>query len=155
MTAARGTLGYMAPEVFSRNFGNVSYKSDIYSYGMLLLEMVGGRKNTKTVIGEENFQVLYPDWIHGLLDGGDIHIPIDDEGDSKIAKKLAIVGLWCIQWHSLHRPSMKTVIQMLQGEGDKLRVPSNPFNASYSNNITANTATGSLNLELDVIQELD
>jgi hypothetical protein len=50
---------------------------------------------------------------------------------------------------------MKTVIQMLQGEGDKLRVPSNPFNASYSNNITANTATGCLNLELDVIQELD
>ncbi|CAJ1972275.1 unnamed protein product [Sphenostylis stenocarpa] len=45
MTAARGTLGYIAPEVFSRKFGNVSYKSDIYSYGMLLLEMVGGRKN--------------------------------------------------------------------------------------------------------------
>ena len=35
MTTARGTSGYIAPEVFSRNFGNVSYKSDIYSYGML------------------------------------------------------------------------------------------------------------------------
>ncbi|VVA32265.1 PREDICTED: rust resistance kinase Lr10, partial [Prunus dulcis] len=45
MTTARGTLGYIAPEVFSRNFGNVSYKSDVYSFGMLLLEMVGGRKN--------------------------------------------------------------------------------------------------------------
>ncbi|PNX58246.1 receptor-like protein kinase, partial [Trifolium pratense] len=32
MTVARGTLGYMAPKVFSRTFGNVSYKSDIYSY---------------------------------------------------------------------------------------------------------------------------
>jgi serine/threonine protein kinase len=156
MTAARGTLGYMAPEVFSRNFGNVSYKSDIYSYGMLLLEMVGGRKNTKTVInGEENFEVLYPDWIHGLLEGGEIHIPIDDEGDFRIAKKLAIVGLWCIQWHSMHRPSMKTVMQMLQGEGDKLKVPENPFNASSSANKTVNTATRYLNLELDVIQELD
>jgi serine/threonine protein kinase len=157
MTAARGTLGYMAPEVFSRNFGNVSYKSDIYSYGMLLLEMVGGRKNTKTVInGEENFEVLYPDWIHGLLDGGDIHIPIDDEGDFRIAKKLAIVGLWCIQWHSVHRPSMKTVVQMLQGDVDKLKVPSNPFNASSSTNRSATTTTtGCLNLELDVIQELD
>ncbi|KAK2453200.1 rust resistance kinase Lr10 [Trifolium repens] len=100
MTAARGTLGYMAPEVFSRNFGNVSYKSDIYSYGMLLLEMVGGRKNTNTTTSEENFQVLYPEWIHGLLEGDDIHIPIDDEGDFRIGKKLAIVGLWCIQWHS-------------------------------------------------------
>ncbi|XP_058724648.1 rust resistance kinase Lr10-like [Vicia villosa] len=155
MTAARGTLGYMAPEVFSRNFGNVSYKSDIYSYGMLLLEMVGGRKNTNTTIGEENFQVLYPDWIHGLLEGRDIHIPIDEEGDFRIAKKLAIVGLWCIQWHSADRPSMKTVLQMLQGEGDKLRVPTNPFNAPSSANRTANTTAGYLNLELDVIQELD
>ncbi|GMN25536.1 hypothetical protein TIFTF001_051445, partial [Ficus carica] len=46
MTTARGTMGYIAPEVFSRNFGNVSYKSDVYSFGMLLLEMVGGRKIT-------------------------------------------------------------------------------------------------------------
>jgi serine/threonine protein kinase len=155
MTAARGTLGYMAPEVFSRNFGNVSYKSDIYSYGMLLLEMVGGRKNTKTTTSEENFQVLYPEWIHGLLEGDDIHIPIDDEGDFRIGKKLAIVGLWCIQWHSVHRPSMKAVVQMLQGEVDKLQVPTNPFNASSSTNRTANTDIGCLNLELDVIQELD
>ncbi|CAJ2674607.1 unnamed protein product, partial [Trifolium pratense] len=110
MTAARGTLGYMAPEVFSRNFGNVSYKSDIYSYGMLLLEIVGGRKNTNTTTNEDNFQVLYPDWIHSLLEGGDIQIPIDEEGDFRIAKKLAIVGLWCIQWQPMHRPSMKTVM---------------------------------------------
>lgn len=109
MTAARGTLGYMAPEVFSRNFGNVSYKSDIYSYGMLLLEMVGGRKNINST-SQDNFQVLYPDWIHGLLEGGDTHIPIDEEGDVRIAKKLAIVGLWCIQWHPVNRPSMKTVV---------------------------------------------
>ncbi|BBN69024.1 multidrug resistance-associated protein 9, partial [Prunus dulcis] len=45
MTTARGTMSYIAPEVFSKNFGNVSYKSDVYSFGMLLLEMVGGRTN--------------------------------------------------------------------------------------------------------------
>ena len=155
ITAARVTLGYMAPEVFSRNLGNVSYKSDIYSYGVLLLEMVGGRKNTKTVTDEENFQVLYPDWIHGLFEGGDIHIPFEEDGDFRIAKKLAIVGVWCIQWHSVHRPAMKTVVQMLQGELDKLKVPTNPFNDSSSTNRTANTATEYFNLELDVIQELD
>lgn len=96
MTAARGKLGYMAPEVFSRNFGNVSYKSDIYSYDILLLEIVGGRKNTNPTTNEENFQVLYRDWIHGFLEGEEIHIAIDEEGDFRIAKKLAIVGLWCI-----------------------------------------------------------
>jgi len=155
MTAARGTLGFMAPEVFSRNFGNVSYKSDIYSYGMLLLEIVGGRKNTNTTANEENFQVLYPDWIHGLLEGEEIHIPIDEEGDFRIAKKLAIVGLWCIQWQPMHRPSMKTVMQMLQGDGDKLKVPSNPYGPTTLANTTTNTVAPSMNLKLEVIQEID
>ena len=41
----RGTIGYMAPEVFNRAFSGVSYKSDVYSYGMLILEMIGGKKN--------------------------------------------------------------------------------------------------------------
>ena len=40
---ARGTIGFIAPEVFSRGFGVVSTKSDVYSYGMMLLEMVGGK----------------------------------------------------------------------------------------------------------------
>ncbi|PNY03173.1 receptor-like protein kinase [Trifolium pratense] len=155
MTAARGTLGYMAPEVFSRNFGNVSYKSDIYSYGMLLLEIVGGRKNTNTTTNEDNFQVLYPDWIHSLLEGGDIQIPIDEEGDFRIAKKLAIVGLWCIQWQPMHRPSMKTVMQMLQGDEDKLKVPSNPFGPTTSANTTTNVVAKRINLELEVIEEID
>ncbi|XLU54334.1 hypothetical protein S245_048982, partial [Arachis hypogaea] len=41
----RGTIGYIAPEVFSRINGSVLHKSNVYSYGMLILEMVGGRKN--------------------------------------------------------------------------------------------------------------
>ncbi|KAJ1377145.1 hypothetical protein SESBI_49207 [Sesbania bispinosa] len=106
--------------------------------------------------GEENFQVLYPDWIHSLLEGRDIHIPIDEEGGFRIAKKLAIVGLWCIQWHPVHRPSMKTVVQMLQGEGDKLKVPRNPFEPTDSStNTSANSVAGRLNLELEVIEELE
>nr|KYP68964.1 putative receptor-like protein kinase At5g39020 family [Cajanus cajan] len=153
MTAARGTLGYIAPEVFSRNFGNVSYKSDIYSYGMLLLEMVGGSKNLD-MSSKQDFHVLYPDWIHNLVDG-DVHIHVEEEGDVKIAKKLAIVGLWCIQWRPVNRPSMKSVIQMLEtGEEHELTVPPNPFNS------TTSTSTGGLTsskqpLELEVIQELE
>jgi len=131
MTAARGTLGYMAPEVLSRNFGNVSRKSDIYSYGMLLLEMVGGRKNVDSS-SKENFHVLYPEWIHNLLEG-DTHINIEDEGDVKIAKKLAIIGLWCIQWQPVNRPSIKAVIQMLEtGEYHQLTFPPNPFHSTTS-----------------------
>ncbi|WRX18913.1 Protein kinase domain - like 10, partial [Theobroma cacao] len=61
MTAARGTMGYIAPKVFSRNFGNVSYKSDIYSFGMQRLEMVGGRKNIDVTV-EKTSQVYFPEW---------------------------------------------------------------------------------------------
>jgi serine/threonine protein kinase len=152
MTAARGTLGYMAPEVLSRNFGNVSLKSDIYSYGMLLLELVGGRKNVDSSSSTENFNVLYPEWIHNLLEG-DIHIHIEDEGDVKIAKKLAIVGLWCIQWQPMNRPSIKTVVQMLETECfNQLNFPPNPFHSTTS--IT--TSEGSLArqpFQMEVIQE--
>jgi hypothetical protein len=45
----------------------------------------------------------------------DIRILVEDDGDAKIAKKLAIVGLWCIQWHPIDRPSIKNVVQMLEG----------------------------------------
>ncbi|XP_073223189.1 rust resistance kinase Lr10-like [Cicer arietinum] len=143
MTAAKGTLGYMAPEVLSRNFGNVSLKSDIYSYGMLLLEMVGGRKNVE-MSSAETFHVLYPEWIHNLLEG-DVHIHVEDEGDAKIAKKLAIVGLWCIQWQPINRPSIKAVVQMLEtGEDNQLTVPPNPFHS---------TTLARRTFQMEVIQE--
>ncbi|KAL5148591.1 Rust resistance kinase Lr10 [Glycine soja] len=152
MTAARGTLGYIAPEVFSRNFGNVSYKSDIYSYGMLLLEMVGGRKNVD-MSSAQDFHVLYPDWIHNLIDG-DVHIHVEDEGDIKIAKKLAIAGLWCIQWQPVNRPSIKFVIQMLEtGEENQLNVPPNPFHSTTSTITSGHTRVTRRPLELEVIQE--
>ncbi|KAL7254273.1 hypothetical protein ACSBR1_008635 [Camellia fascicularis] len=61
MTAARGTVGYIAPEVFSRNFGKVSCKSDVYSFGMLLLEMVGQLHNISGCFAINIFFVLIED----------------------------------------------------------------------------------------------
>lgn len=151
MTAARGTLGYMAPEVLSRNFGNVSFKSDVYSYGMLLLEMVGGRKNIDTSSAEA-FQVLYPEWIHNLLEG-DMRIHIEGEGHVKIAKKLAIVGLWCIQWQPVNRPSIKAVVQMLEtGDENKLMMPPNPFHSTTSIT-TSELPLARRTFHMEVIQE--
>ncbi|KAL2527416.1 Protein kinase superfamily protein [Abeliophyllum distichum] len=105
MTAARGTIGYIAPEVLSRNFGRVSYKSDVYSFGMLLLEMVGGRKNNDLKANAS--QAYFPEWIFNQLSQGEeLHIRIEEGDDAVILKKLAIVGLWCIQWYPTDRPSM-------------------------------------------------
>nr|WPF47131.1 receptor kinase 1 [Fragaria x ananassa] len=132
MTTARGTMGYIAPEVFSRNFGNVSYKSDVYSFGILLLEMIGGKKNFK-VMEDSTSHIYFPEWIYNLLEqGSDLRIHIEDEEDVILARKLAIIGLWCIQWHPIDRPSMSNVVQMLEREGDSLSMPPYPF-ASTSN----------------------
>ncbi|CAA2978443.1 rust resistance kinase Lr10-like [Olea europaea subsp. europaea] len=152
MTAARGTIGYIAPEVFSRNFGNVSYKSDVYSFGMLLLEMVGGLKKND-VGGQDKSQVYFPEWIYNKLEHGEeIAIQIEKEGDNKIVRKLTIVGLWCIQWYPVERPSMKVVIQMLESK----ETPSMPRNPFTSTNGMQNAATehGKLfSRDLEIISE--
>uniref|UniRef100_F6I2Q2 non-specific serine/threonine protein kinase n=1 Tax=Vitis vinifera TaxID=29760 RepID=F6I2Q2_VITVI len=92
MIIARWTMGYIAPKVLSRNFGNVSYKSNIYRFGMLLLEMVGGRKNIDVTM-EKTSQVSFPKWVYNQLDmGEEVCIQIEEEEDIKIAKKLTIYG---------------------------------------------------------------
>uniref|UniRef100_A0A5B7AH41 Protein kinase domain-containing protein n=1 Tax=Davidia involucrata TaxID=16924 RepID=A0A5B7AH41_DAVIN len=155
MTAARGTKGYIAPEVFSRNFGNVSYKSDVYSFGMLLLEMVGGKKNVD-VRAQNTSEVYFPEWIYNRLDQGEeLGIQIEQEGDTQIAKKLTIVGLWCIQWYPVDRPSMKVVVQMLEGNGDTLTMPPNPFASTDPTKSSATKHGKPFNIELAVISELE
>eukprot|EP00261_Vitis_vinifera_P040430 XP_019081673.1 PREDICTED: rust resistance kinase Lr10 isoform X2 [Vitis vinifera] len=152
MTIARGTMGYIAPEVLSRNFGNVSYKSDVYSFGMLLLEMVSGRKNSD-VTAENPSQVYFPEWIYNHLNQGEeLHIRIMENRDATIAKKLAIVGLWCIQWYPVDRPSMKLVVQMLEGE-DNLTMPPNPFASTSPTNTKTSQSRTPLQKELAVISE--
>ncbi|KAG9447363.1 hypothetical protein H6P81_013491 [Aristolochia fimbriata] len=144
MTAARGTVGYIAPEVLSRNSRNVSYKSDVYSFGMLLLEMVGGRKNIDATV-ENASQVYFPEWAYGRLRGGvddaDLGLKMEEEGDGEIAKKLTMVAFWCIQWYPVDRPSMKNVVQMLEGNLATLPFPPNPFAASAVPNNTRAAAT--------------
>lgn len=96
MARGRGTKGYMAPEVVSRNFGKVSYKSDVYSYGMLLLEMVGGRSNIDVTV-ERRSQVFFPEWVYGRLERGEdlgfiLNVEDQEQGDNELVKKLTIIG---------------------------------------------------------------
>ncbi|KAI5430434.1 hypothetical protein KIW84_034857 [Lathyrus oleraceus] len=119
-----------------------------------MLEMVGGRKNTN-VSAEETFQVLYPEWIHNLIEGKDVLVNIEDEGGVRIAKKLALVGLWCIQWNPVDRPSMKTVVQMLEGKGEKLMAPPTPFDSVGYDRTKAVIPTRHSSFELEVIPEIE
>jgi serine/threonine protein kinase len=110
LTAARGTLGYMAPELFYKNIGGISYKSDVYSFGMLLMEMASRRKNVNAFV-EHSSQIYFPTWVYDQLhDGNDIKM----EDATEEEKKMIIVALWCIQMKPSDLPSMNNVIEMLE-----------------------------------------
>jgi serine/threonine protein kinase len=128
LTAARGTMGYIAPELYSRNFGGVSYKSDVYSFGMLLLEMVSGRRNSDPST-EGQSEVYLPEWIFEKLTNGQGLVPNREMTgmEKEKVRQLAIVGLWCIQWNPKNRPSMTKVINMLTGRLEGLQMPPKPF----------------------------
>ncbi|KAE8725516.1 putative receptor-like protein kinase [Hibiscus syriacus] len=127
LTAARGTMGYIAPELFYKNIGSISYKADVYSFGMLLMEMVGRRKNLNASV-EHSSQIYFPSWIYDRFDRGE-SMELEDvtEVDEKIARKLIMVAFWCIQMNPTNRPSMRNVLEMLENEVEPLELPPKPL----------------------------
>ncbi|CAE5963653.1 unnamed protein product [Arabidopsis arenosa] len=132
MLHARGTVGYIAPEVFSQSFGGVSHKSDVYSYGMVVLEMIGARNIERAQnAGSNNTSMYFPDWIYQDLEKGEMMSfladQITEEEDEKIVKKMVLVGLWCIQTNPYDRPPMSKVVEMLEGSLEALQIPPKPL----------------------------
>ncbi|GAU14798.1 hypothetical protein TSUD_50100 [Trifolium subterraneum] len=125
---ARGTPGYIAPELFSRNFGGVSHKSDVYSYGMMVLEMVGQKKNIKVEV-DCSSELYFPHWIYKRLElNQDLGLRcIKNEIDEVLVRKMTMVSLWCIQTDPTHRPAMHKVVEMLEGSLQVLEIPPKPF----------------------------
>uniref|UniRef100_A0ACD5VIW9 Uncharacterized protein n=1 Tax=Avena sativa TaxID=4498 RepID=A0ACD5VIW9_AVESA len=124
LSALRGTIGYIAPEMISRSFGVISTKSDVYSFGMLLLEMAGGRRNADPDAANSS-QAFYPSWVYDRLTKEEV-----DEISAEmheLERKLCLIGLCCIQMMSDDRPAMSEVIEMLEGGTEGLQVPSRPF----------------------------
>ncbi|KAF7027383.1 hypothetical protein CFC21_039428 [Triticum aestivum] len=123
MVGARGTIGFIAPEVHSRNFGLVSTKSDVYSYGMMLLEIVGGRKNVKS-LAEKSSEKYFPDWIydHFAQDDGLEACEVTSDIE-EIARKMTLIGLWCIQVLPAYRPTITKVLEMFDRSLDDMAMP--------------------------------
>ncbi|KAI3777266.1 hypothetical protein L1987_47064 [Smallanthus sonchifolius] len=130
-----GTPGYMAPEVFLRNRGGggASHKSDVYSYGMMLLEMTGahGHNNTRGTSTSEGY---FPDWIYKLVevegDLGDYGMKTKTKEEEELARKMMVVSLWCIQLDQSIRPSIGKIVEMLEGSFESLQVPPRHFESS-------------------------
>ncbi|XP_068315591.1 LEAF RUST 10 DISEASE-RESISTANCEUS RECEPTOR-LIKE PROTEIN KINASE-like 2.1 [Pyrus communis] len=127
LTAARGTMGYIAPELFYKNIGGVSHKADVYSFGMLLMEMASRRKNLNTTV-EHSSQIYFPLWVHDQYNvGNDLEMDNVTEEEKNVIRKMVITALWCIQMKPTDRPSMHKVIEMLGGDVECLQMPPRPF----------------------------
>ncbi|KAL6187483.1 hypothetical protein ACLB2K_038881 [Fragaria x ananassa] len=124
--AARGTMGYIAPELFYKNIGGVSYKADVYSFGMLLMEMASRRKNLNAFV-DHSSQIYFPSWVHDQYnEGKDLEIGDATAEEKKLIRKMIVAALWCIQMKPSDRPSMKRVTQMLVGDVENLEMPPKP-----------------------------
>ncbi|KAK7314577.1 hypothetical protein VNO77_33103 [Canavalia gladiata] len=137
MSDARGTMGYVAPEMCNRHFGGVSHKSDVYSYGMMLLEMVGGRKNINPEASHTS-AIYFPHLVFKRLEQDSDLRPdeVMTPQENEIVKRLTIVGLWCIQTFPDDRPTMGKVIDMLEGSINSLEMPPKPMLSSPTRSVT-------------------
>ncbi|XP_042756138.1 rust resistance kinase Lr10 isoform X2 [Lactuca sativa] len=142
MSHMRGTPGYIAPELYSRSFGQVSHKSDVYSYGMMILEIVGGRKNIEVGV-DHTSEIYFPHWIYKKVDLDEdleLHMSTSDE-ENEMVRKMIIVGLWCIQTNPLSRPTITKVLEMLEGDLESLEIPPKPYLSSPLRSVVSSSFT--------------
>ncbi|KAJ0725769.1 putative protein kinase RLK-Pelle-DLSV family [Helianthus annuus] len=127
-TAIAGTLGYMAPEYLAH--GQLTEKADVYSFGVLVLEVVTGIENNKSKNTEYTDSLVAIAWNHFQQNKCeeifDPNLMMRNNNNQKEAIKAIQVGLLCTQEDPSLRPSMSTVLKMLAKDDEPLPPPSNP-----------------------------
>jgi len=113
-THIAGTRGYIAPEYFTS--GKATKESDIYSFGVVLLEISSGRKPVQ--LDAEEGQITLVEWVWKLYGLGRLLEAADPklcgEFDEKQMGRLVVVGLWCAHPDYSFRPSIRQVVQVLK-----------------------------------------
>ncbi|CAL0331524.1 unnamed protein product [Lupinus luteus] len=130
-TAIAGTLGYLAPEYLAH--GQLTEKADIYSFGVVLLEIVTGRQNNRSKTSEYTDSLVTVTWKHfqsgtaeQLLDPNlGLHEDYSGNVKNEILRVIHI-GLLCTQEIPSLRPSISKVLKMLTKREENLPAPSNP-----------------------------
>ncbi|KDP24156.1 hypothetical protein JCGZ_25813 [Jatropha curcas] len=125
LTSIRGTRGYLAPEWLANL--PITSKSDIFSYGMVLLEIVSGRRNFE--MSAETNMKKFSIWAYQEFEKGNVSGIIDkrlfdQKVDMEQVRRAIQVSLWCVQDQPSQRPKMGKVVQMLEGIADIDRLPS-------------------------------
>ncbi|KAL8268440.1 hypothetical protein R6Q59_002238 [Mikania micrantha] len=122
-----GTYGYMAPEYVLH--GHFSVKSDVFSFGVLVLEMITGQVNKYFMNGENSENLLsyaWKSWHNGtILDIIDPTLK-NGSGLSHDITRSIHIALLCVQENAINRPTMDSVVLKLHSFTDVLLVPSEP-----------------------------
>ncbi|KAK3439933.1 hypothetical protein EUGRSUZ_B00270 [Eucalyptus grandis] len=123
-TGIAGTLGYMAPEYLMR--GQLTEKADVYAFGVLVLEILSGRKNSVYIRGSSS--VLQSVWKH--YKSNNLAACIDPALQGKFpileASNVLQIGLLCTQAYMELRPPMSGVVEMLHDKNRVVPQPSQP-----------------------------
>ncbi|XP_023902323.1 G-type lectin S-receptor-like serine/threonine-protein kinase SD2-5 [Quercus suber] len=118
VTTMRGTPGYMAPEWLN---SIITEKVDVYSFGVVLLELLCGRRNLDRSRPEEEMHLL--DLFRKKIEEERLLDLVDkNSGDMQLHGKdvvnMMMVAAWCLQIDFTKRPSMSTVVKVLEGVVD-------------------------------------
>ncbi|KAJ0247331.1 BRASSINOSTEROID INSENSITIVE 1-associated receptor kinase 1 [Hirschfeldia incana] len=118
-TAVRGTIGHIAPEYLST--GKSSEKTDVFGYGVMLLELITGQRAFDLARLANDDDVMLLDWVKGLLKEKKLEalVDVDLQGNyiDEEVEKLIQVALLCTQSSPMERPKMSEVVRMLEGDG--------------------------------------
>ncbi|KAL1184395.1 hypothetical protein V6Z11_A01G041100 [Gossypium hirsutum] len=122
-----GALQYIAPELVYKNLRGISYKANLYSFRMLVMEMVGRRKNLNA-FSDHTSQLYFPSWSYNQLDkGNDMELGDVSDDEKVLVRKMIIIAIWYIQLLPFDRPSMNKVSKMLESNVELLEMPPKPF----------------------------
>ncbi|KAF3951278.1 hypothetical protein ACB098_01G117100 [Castanea mollissima] len=131
-TGIRGTRGYVAPEWH----GNlpITAKADVYSFGIMLLEIICGRRHVNMDLPED--EVVLANWVYDCFQAGELdELVKDEEVDRNKLERMVRVGLWCIQDEPSLRPLIKKVVLMLEGT---VEIPAPPSPTSFLSSMEVN-----------------